>query len=131
VSKYINIAVGVLVLAFLVAATWYIHHKGFESGAASRQHEVDDATKRTADAQTSLAACGNALQQANAATAAAQDEARIQRGMAQAAVEAATTQTKASKVRFDTWTQKYIEAKATADCKTQLEQTLCPAVSGY
>lgn len=122
ISKTVLFYVGVGLL--LLLGVWYVDHRAFIRGAASRDAEVQTLNTNLAQAAVVLNQCDdNAKSQAAAAKA--------QRDMADAALNAATYRDKNRTRELTEAVNKLNAARQTADCKATAEAELCPAMSSY
>lgn len=122
-TKLYAYAIGALLVVIAVGSAWW-YVESLRSDLA--QARTDLATEKA-----NTGKCAAALVQANDATAAAEDKAKIMQSQAQALIDGAATQKGRNNVAAAAFATKVTQSAKAPDCKSLLEATLCPALSGY
>ena len=122
-TKVYAYAIGALLLVIAAGSAWW-YVDSLRSDLAHAQADLDTE-------KGNAGRCVAALVQANDTTAAAEAKAKLMQGQAQALIDGAATQKGKNGASGSAFAAKVTQSAKAPDCKSLLEATLCPALSGY
>lgn len=120
-SLYLRVAGYALVLAAIVGAGFWLHNRWYNDGVHSRDAEV-------AALNQQIGAAATALNAANAASAKAIADAKVQHDMAQAALDEAEKQKQITATTAASYAKQFAAANKTPACSSVTRLMLCPAL---
>lgn len=130
-SLYAKLAGLALVLAALGGLFLWGHHAGAAAQAAKDAATIQRKNEALQSASASLSAVADVLRTMDAqAKQDAAHAAELQRQAQTAATEAESNKAERAKSE-QAWRKRFDQLKQSTGCKAILEQTLCPALSGY
>lgn len=122
-TKLYAYAIGALLVVIAIGATWWY--------VDSLRSDLAQARADLATEKDNTSKCASALVLANAATAAAEAKAALMKSQAQALINGASDQKGKNAAAGTAFAAKVTQGAKAPDCKSLLEATLCPALSGY
>ena len=123
ITKVYAYAIAALLAVLCIGgAWWYVSHL---------RTEVADARAKEVAAEQQVSSCAGALNVANANADAAIAQAKAEHDQAQAAIDFATTQKGKNAATAAAFAKKLNDSAKSPDCRSVLEATLCPALTGY
>jgi len=120
-----------LVAAALLGLFLWGHHAGVQARAAKDAAAIEAKDQALRAAAGSLSAAADALHTVDAQAKANAAEAVAQKAKADKAASDAEASKTARADAEKAWRAKFDQLKQSTGCKAVLEQTLCPALSGY
>ena len=122
-TKLYAYAIGALLVVIAIGSAWW-YVECLRSDLAQARTDLNTEKGNTGK-------CAAALVQANDATAHAEAKAALMKSQAQALIDGASTQKGKNNSAGVAFATKVTESAKAPDCKSLLEATLCPALSGY
>ena len=122
-TKLYAYAIAALLAALAVGGSWW-YVDSLRADLASARADV-------ATEKANTGKCAVALVQANDATTQAEAKAKLMQSQAQALIDVASGQKGKNNSAAAAFATKVTQSAKAPDCKSLLEATLCPALSGY